>query len=129
MNALQKQNEIHGIEQDNNVLNIEKAKLNAEIENLEGDFLEFENLEIIKASRESLVNRFEQAKDSLAKIGSVNLLSLEVYDSVKREYDAVKDKTEIIEKEKESILRIIHEIDIKKKKTFMKTLEELNDIF
>jgi chromosome segregation protein len=126
---LNKQNEIHGIEQEINILNIDKARISAEIENLETDFLEFENIEIIKGSRESLINRLESARDSLNKIGSVNLLSLEVYDSVKKEYDSVKEKTETIEKEKESIMKIIHEIDIKKKKTFLRTLESLNETF
>jgi chromosome segregation protein len=55
--------------------------------------------------------------------------SLEVYDSVKKEYDSVLQKTEIIEKEKLGILKIISQIDIKKKKTFLKTLLELNEIF
>ena len=31
--------------------------------------------------------------------------------------------------EKEGVLKIIHEIDIKKKKTFVRTLNELNEIF
>ena len=36
---------------------------------------------------------------------------------------------EIIEKEKNDILKIIHEIDVKKKKTFLQTLNSLNEIF
>ena len=41
----------------------------------------------------------------------------------------IKEKADIIEKEKQGVLKIIHEIDIKKKKTFLKTLTELNEIF
>ncbi|MEA3414352.1 MAG: AAA family ATPase, partial [Nanoarchaeota archaeon] len=40
-----------------------------------------------------------------------------------------KEKVEVIEKEKEGVMKIIHEIDIKKKKVFLRTLEELNRIF
>ncbi|MFH1325576.1 MAG: chromosome segregation SMC family protein [archaeon] len=123
------QNKIHSIEQEINNFSIDKARINAEMDNLKTDFFEFKNIEIIKASRESLINRLEQAKDALIRIGSVNLLSLEVYDSVKKEYDSVKEKVEVIEKEKEGIMRIIHEIDIKKKKTFLHTLESLSEIF
>lgn len=126
---IEKQNNIHLIEQEINNLNIERARFKAEMENLETDMLEFSESEIIKGSRESLANQLENAKIALSKIGSVNLLSLEVYDNVKREYDSVKDKAEIIDKEKEGILRIIHEIDIKKKKTFLRTLYNLNEIF
>ena len=39
------------------------------------------------------------------------------------------EKTEIIAKEKEDILKIIKTIDIKKKKAFMQTFHQLNEIF
>ncbi len=128
-NIMEKQNLVSNIEQATNNLKIEKARFSAEIENLEKDMLDFNNVEIIKTNRETLENRLIHAKDMIFRIGSVNLLSLEVYDSVKKEYDSVKEKAEIIDKEKNSILRVVHEIDIKKKKTFLKTLYELNEVF
>jgi len=39
------------------------------------------------------------------------------------------DEVEIIKNEKGDILKVIHEIDIKKKKTFMKTFNSLNETF
>ena len=51
-------------------------------------------------------------------MGPVNLRSVEVYDEIKKEYDAVNEKANSITKERESILRIIHDIDIKKKESF-----------
>ena len=128
-NVFEKQTEIQGIENQINNLGIDKARISAEIENLEIDMLEFPNVEIIKANRDSLINRLNEFKEAKEKIGSVNLLSLEVYDSVKKEYDSVKEKTEIIDREKESILKTINEIDNRKKKTFMKTMNDLNEIF
>ncbi len=127
--VFEKQKILYGIEQEINNFNIEKARIKAEIENLETDMLEFQSVEIIKANRDSLANRLNQAKEMLSKIGSVNLLSLDVYDNVKKEYDSVKEKAEVVEREKESIMKTINEIDGKKKKTFMKTLDELNGIF
>jgi chromosome segregation protein len=124
-----KKNLIHNFEQEINNFKIEKAGIDAEIENLETDLLEFPNIEIIKQPREQLSQRLDKTQSTLTSIGNVNLRSLEVYDEIKKEYDAVKERTEIIEKEKQSILRIIHEIDIKKKKAFMKTFEQLNTIF
>jgi len=128
-NVFEKQPEIQGIENQINNLGIDKARISAEIENLEIDMLEFPNVEIIKANRDSLINKLNEFKEAKEKIGSVNLLSLEVYDSVKKEYDSVKEKTEIIDREKESILKTINEIDNRKKKTFMKTMNDLNEIF
>ncbi len=124
-----KQNEIYNLDQKINNFKIDKARFDAEVENLEIEILEFPNIEIIKTNKESLMHRLNKVQEILSNIGSVNLRSLEVYDTIKKEYDLIKEKVDLISKEKESILRIIHQIDIQKKKVFIKTLEELNEIF
>ena len=124
-----KQNLIYNLEQYVNNFKIDKARIGAEVENFEMELLEFQNVPIIKASKESLLHKLNRAQEILAKIGSVNLRSLEVYDEIKKEYDAIKEKVDTLAKEKESVLKIIHEIDIKKKKTFLSTLQALNEIF
>lgn len=124
-----KQNLIYNLEQYVNNFRIDKARIGAEIENFEMELLEFQNVLIIKASKESLLYKLNRAQDVLSRIGSVNLRSLEVYDEIKNEYDIIKEKVETLGREKESVLKIIHEIDIKKKKTFLSTLGALNNIF
>ena len=96
---------------------------------MEIEILGLQGIEIINTNREILVQKLEKTREILLSIGSVNLRSLEVYESVKKEYDVVNERVNLINKEKESILKIIHEIDIKKKKTFNKTLAELNELF
>ena len=122
-------NLIHDGEQEVNQFSIDKARVKAEIENYETDMLEFNDIEIVKMRKDSLIEKLQKTKETLSRIGTVNLLSLEVYDSVKKEYDSVKEKAEIIEKEKLGILKIVNEIDLKKKKTFMRTLISINEIF
>ena len=124
-----KQNEAHSVEQEANDIRIDKARIDAEAENLGIELAGFPGIEAIKAPRDALTERLARSQEVFASIGSVNLRSLEVYDSIKKEYDAIKEKAEIIEKEKEGILRIIHEIDIKKKKVFLETLKTLNELF
>ena len=124
-----KQYEIHNVEQEINELKIEKARTDAEAENLETEFSEFGEIEIIKGNRDFLSERLVKVQEIFSGIGSVNLRSLEVYDSIKKEYDLIKEKAETIEKEKEGILRIIQEIDMKKKKVFLQTLKTLNELF
>ncbi|MEN7982147.1 MAG: chromosome segregation SMC family protein [Nanoarchaeota archaeon] len=124
-----KQNNVYNVEQGINNFRIEKARVGAEIENLEIEILEFPNVEIIKTNKESLMHKLNKTQEILSNIGSVNLRSLEVYDSIKKEYDTIKEKVEIISNEKEGIFKIIHQIDIQKKKAFLKTLTELNEIF
>jgi len=127
--SLIKKNFIYNIEQEINNVKIDKAKVDAEIENLEMEMLNFPDIEIIGGSRESLAERLSKIQEVFSQMGPVNLRSVEVYDEIKKEYDIVNEKANSITKERESILRIIHDIDIKKKKVFLKTLGELNEIF
>ncbi len=123
------ENAFRNIEQKINDLKISKAGVDASIENLKTELLEFPNINVIKTKKEKLERRLAKAQQILDGIGNVNLRSLEVYDSVKREYDSIKLKAETIEKEKENIMKVIEEIDKKKKKAFMETMEKVNEIF
>jgi len=124
-----KNNQIYNTEQIINNFKIDQARINAEIENFETEMLEFPDVEVIKMNKEALISKLNKAQETIARIGSVNLRSLEVYDSIKEEYDKIQEKVEMVSKEKQSILKIIHEIDIKKKKSFLNTLNSLNEIF
>ncbi len=126
---IMRQNSIRNIEQAINDFKIEKAKFDAEAENLETDMLGFQNVEILKINKGVLIEKLSKAQEIISKIGSVNLRSLEVYDEIKKEYDSINEKVTIITKEKEGIMKIVHEIDIKKKKVFLKTFEDINEIF
>jgi len=126
---LSRQHHLRTTEEKMNEMKIEKARVDAEAENLAAEMLSFSGIEIISGNREALVQRFTKTQDELSKTGTVNLRSLEVYDSIKKEYDAIKEKAEIISKEKESILKVIVEIDVKKKKIFAQTLKKLNELF
>ena len=88
-----------------------------------------EEKDLIKGHRDALSERLSRAQEIFNNIGSVNLRSLEVYDEIKKEYDSVREKSELISKEKEGILKVIHEIDVKKKKAFMTTLKSINELF
>ena len=48
---------------------------------------------------------------------------------MKREYDAVQVKVDTLGKEKEEIMKIIAEIDLRKKKEFMRTFRMINELF
>ena len=124
-----KQHETRITEQETNELKISRARVDAEAENLEVELSGFGEIEIIKAPRDALISRLAKSQEIFATIGSVNLRSLEVYDSIKKEYDSIKEKASLISKEKEGILRIIHEIDVKKKKVFLQTMKTINELF
>ncbi len=126
---IERQHESQNQESGINDIKIEKARVDAERETLATDFLAFPGIELLQGSTESLKERLQKSEESLRIIGSVNLKALEVYEDIKKEYDLVAEKAEQLDKEKLEILKVIDEIDTKKRKTFMKTLTSINELF
>ncbi len=126
---LKKQNEKTLIEQEINEKKITRAQVSAQKDSLEQEFSEFSGLELISMSITLLQEKLEKTQQTINSIGTVNQKALEVYDEVKQEYDSVEQKVQQLGKEKEEILKIIEDIDKKKKKAFFFTLKNINDLF
>jgi len=126
---LEVRNNMGNVESEINNLKIEKAKLDAEKENFETDLEVFKDISPLNLALPMLQEKLEKTQRILDSIGSVNLRALEVYDKMKTEYDAIAEKVKTLENEKLEILKIIEEIDRKKKRTFMKTLKSINELF
>lgn len=123
------QNEKRLYENEINNFMITKAQLNARKETLEQELGEFGEVEFLQMSLEKLNEKLHETEIILAKIGSVNMKALEVYDQIKQEYDKIKEKVDQLETEKVEILKAIDQIDRKKKKTFIETLDKINELF
>ena len=124
------QQEIRENEEKNNSIKLREAELNARLETYKEDFANYKDIEIIQGfSKENLQKNLFLLQEKIKNFGSINMKSLEVYEQVKNACEEIQKKLETILKEKEKILQIILEIDKKKKKTFMKTLEQINDLF
>jgi len=93
------------------------------------DLAEYQGVELLQGSLNVLEEKLRKAQSTLDTIGSINMRALEVYDQVKKEYEIVKEKVDILQKEKDEIMKIIEEIDNKKKKTFMKSFNAINTLF
>lgn len=117
------------VEEQMNHLKVGEAKYRAEKESFEMEMTEYSELEIIKASMNALEERLQKTQTSLQQIGSINLRALEIYDEIKQEYDRVQEKVTTLLNEKDEILKIVAEIDNKKKRTFMKTFNQVNELF
>jgi len=127
--VLNQQNEKRFFESEINNFSISKAGISAKRDNFLEELKEFSNIEFIALPLDKLKEKLDNSLDTLTRIGSVNLRALEVYDNIKEEYEKIKLKVEQLEKEKLEILNIIAQIDRKKKKTFLETLTEINQLF
>lgn len=108
---------------------IQKAQYNAQIDSLKTELSEFGNAEIITAQIDQIKEKLQKCQFRISRIGNVNMRALEVFDKVEEQVKLIQKKVETIESEKEKVAKIIEEIDKKKKKSFIKTLEAVNEYF
>ena len=112
-----------------NAVKIQKAQFNAQLDSLKTEITEFRGIEIIQQPIEQIRERLQKSELKISQFGSVNMRALEVYDKVREQCKLIGQKVEIIEIEKEKIMKIILEIDKKKKRSFVKTLDAVNEYF
>jgi len=123
------QNATRQIEDQINYLKVGKAKLDAEAEAIQMELSEYQDVDPLKGTLEAIQDRLQRSQNALNQIGSINMRALEVYDEVKKGYDEIQSKVDIITNEKQGIMDIIAEIDKKKKREFMKTFRAINTLF
>jgi chromosome segregation protein len=123
------QNNKRILENDINNLRIIQAQINARIDTFKQDLEEFKGVEFLNLNLEKLKEKLNNSENTLNRIGNVNLRALEVYDGIKEQYDKIREKVEQLEKEKDEILHIIGQIDRKKRKAFLETLKDVNELF
>ena len=120
------QGDLRQVEDETNSFKIARAKIEAEHETFNMEFEPFKNFEIIKdISVHELEERIKRDEEALQQIGSVNLRALDVYTSVKEEYEKVFEKVKKLDEEKLEIMKVITEIDKKKKRAFMKVFDTI----
>jgi len=128
-NMMSQQGEKRILENENNNFMIEKAQISARRDSSSQELKEFVDIEFISLPLDKLIEKLNETETTLARIGSVNMKALEVYENVKGEYEKIREKVDQLEKEKQEIFNIIAQIDRKKKKTFLYTLEKINELF
>ena len=123
------QHNIKNLEEKINNGKIEKARILAQIDSLKTEAAELGKAELIHGPPDQIKDKLQKAQFKISRIGNVNLTALEKFDKVKEQCSLIEGKVNIIQKEKESIGKIITEIDKKKRKTFIKTLDSINELF
>jgi len=122
---------IRGVEERVNDIKMKRAAAKAEFAGLETEFEQYVNVKTFetKKSVEELQLSIRELERKRQNIGNVNLRALEVYDNIEKEYLELEKKKEKLTNEKEDVLKLIGEIEGKKKKIFLETLEVVNTHF
>lgn len=117
------------IEDKINYNKIQKAQLSAQIDSLKSEMSEFSGVKLLTIPVDQIKERLQKSQFKMSRLGNVNLRALEVFDQVGEQVKLIEDKVIIIRNEKEKIEKIIGEIDKKKKKSFISTLQMVNEYF
>jgi len=108
---------------------IQNAQLNAQIDSLKTEIREFGTCELLNLPTDQIKERLQKSQFRMSRLGNVNLRALEVFDKVGEQVKSIEEKVVVIRTEKEQIEKIIGEIDKKKKKSFLSTLQAVNEYF
>ncbi|MCW1301360.1 MAG: chromosome segregation SMC family protein [Candidatus Nanoarchaeia archaeon] len=103
-------------------------RIEEEIQEKQREFLSF-GVEVSEStlSMDEMRKELENLRRAINSFGYVNLKALEVYKRAEEEYLEIKEKVEKIREEKESVLRLINELEEKKRSAFLDTLKKVEE--
>jgi len=88
-----------------------------------------ENIEMLNGKIEEMEREASLLSDKLKELGNVNLKAPEIYKEKEKDVAEAKSKVEMLESEREAILKMIEEIDAKKYSIFMETFNAVSKNF
>jgi len=90
---------------------------------------QYKDVEPLDMKRDALEQRQVEVENDLLTIGSVNMKAPETWKEKLEEYKQIKDKVTILTNEKDAVIKMIDEIELRKKDVFMKTFTAVNEHF
>jgi len=113
-----------------NDMSVKIALINGELEGLKKEFENHKDIPLRRGVSLGELNiEIRSFEDSLRKMGNVNLRALEIYEKVHEEYKVLLGKYDKLKLEKEDVLKLMYEIESKKKTVFIKTFKAVEKKF
>ncbi len=123
------ENRINRLKEEKNQLNVEIARCETKISDLEEELKKMGKFTLIEGDAEELKKKLDEVESELNRYTYVNLKAIEVYDQEKEVLENIKEKLEKLEEERNSVLKMIEEIEARKTRAFMDCFEKLNLYF
>ncbi|MBI2134334.1 chromosome segregation protein SMC [Candidatus Woesearchaeota archaeon] len=127
---IRKEEQINNMDVRVNNLSLKKADVDSELAGLNRDFEQYADVQLLPdAVEERIKEHLYRYERTLSEMGNVNLKALEVYEDVERQYNQLLEKKEKLVSEKADVLKLMEEIEVRKKELFMNTFNAINDNF
>ncbi len=111
-------------------LSVEKAKVEATLENFKIEMEEYEDVkELYDLEEEELLEKINFCSTEIRELGPINMKAIEDFKTLSVEYEELGKKLDKLIEEKKSVIKIIEEVEKKRHDKFMQTLNELNKNF
>ncbi len=109
---------------------IKLARIEVEVKNYQDKLSEIELFdEVEEGNISELKDRLKSYTNEVSKLGPLNLKAVEDFEKYRGEYENLKEKVEKIVEEKYAILKVITEIENRRKEKFMDLFREVNKEF
>ncbi len=113
-----------------NTLSLKAAEIQSILSGLSLEFQQYEGVKLdLSKNEDQLKNEIRKFENMREQIGSVNMRALEIYEEVEKQYNNLVEKKDKLFKEKEDVLKMMQEIEGKKKGLFMKIFDVVNANF
>ena len=117
------------VEIEMNQKSIHNAEISGKLAGLEEEFRRYEGVELVDRSEEDLKSEISKFERMVIEIGNVNMRALEVYEEIQQEYNSLMNKKDVLASEKGEVIKMMDEIEHKKKALFMQSFNEINGHF
>ncbi len=108
---------------------IEKARLEATLDNMKLEAKDHEGIALIKGSVEELEERARRCIIEINKLGPVNMKALDEYGTLNVEFEELRKKLDKLLEEKDAIMAVVQDVEKKRYDKFMETMNSINKYF
>jgi chromosome segregation ATPase len=109
---------------------IEKAKLDASMDNLKIEFEEFAAVDkFFDQSVEELQERVRRCLIEINQLGLVNMKAIDEYSMTNVEFEELKKKLDKLLEEKDAVMKIVEDVEKRRYEKFMEVFTEAADYF
>ena len=125
-----KRMEIDRVIRDINQLDVKKATTFTKLEDIKEEYERYKDTEFLDGiSKTKLHEAINECERILAELGNVNMASIEMYDRKKTEIEEITGKIDRLSGERKAILKMIDEIEERKKEAFFEAFYAVSENF